>query len=100
MATPYLKRPPVFGPTGILKPQKRPRFFAAHGGKMITGNEKKLSPIPDDPEVEREIRNLFAGFERAIGGETTVELTDPKTREALEALGYIDAEPTAANSPE
>lgn len=57
---------------------------------MITGNQIRLLPEPNDPQLAREIRALFAGFESALAETHAIEVTDPQTRKALEALGYAE----------
>ena len=47
-------------------------------------------PPPDDPQLGARLRERFSGVQRAFHRSHAVELADPRTREALEALGYVE----------
>jgi hypothetical protein len=76
------------GTDGVRVEIRGTRFFAARGDEMITGDADELSTEPRDSAQARWIRSQFARFQRALSVVEVEELTDPETREALEALGY------------
>ena len=68
-------------------------FYAVEGDRLFTGNGSRVS-ADDGNAVEEpmgaELERLFAHFQGTLQGNRFEELDDPKTREALEALGYAD----------
>jgi len=68
-------------------------FFAVEDDRLFTGDGSGIS-AGDGSGVEEQtaekLERIFERFEGTLQGGSIDELDDPETREALEALGYVD----------
>ena len=75
---------------GSRHPLDQHLFYAVdREGRLVRGNgEELLDPATEGASPER-LRELFAGFERALAAGVAPAAGDPEAREALRALGYV-----------
>jgi arylsulfatase A-like enzyme len=68
-------------------------FFAVEGDRLFTGDGRRVSAGDGsavDGKTAEKLERTFERFEGTLRGGSIDELDDPETREALEALGYVD----------
>jgi len=76
--------------TGEIVELTGQRFYQLGDDGLMVGNSDALVPSGQPPAPGRDaaLRDLFAGFEKALLASDATEQLDPETRAALDALGY------------
>jgi len=64
-------------------------FFSVHGGDFYRGNAERVERNGNEEDAA-DVRTLFAQLDRQLAARPGKLLQDPETREALEALGYVE----------
>jgi len=72
-----------------------PRFFAAYGDALLTGDARRVVEDDRDDRLVDETRaaparELFAEFDRQRRSRESPQLRDRETEDALRALGYVE----------
>jgi arylsulfatase A-like enzyme len=74
----------------------QPRFFLVREGMHYTGTADDVTEndaperVVTDERVAGPLRDVFGRFAATLAGVATTEQSDPDTREALRALGYVE----------
>jgi arylsulfatase A-like enzyme len=90
----FAKPIPEYLLDGRVLPVEGLRFFAVQDGQLLAGDASSITHGDDPSRPARgaradRTRALFADFGRTLADAQTVELLDPETQAALEALGYV-----------